>query len=108
MEEHPDRKEPHKEPRRGSTRKLARDRVFDVAADLFYREGVRAVGVDAIVKKAGVAKISLYRTFPSKDDLVLAYLKDRQSEFWRQWDEAFGQHQGDPRGTAMASSSGAA
>lgn len=102
MEEHPDRKEPHKEPRRGSTRKLARDRVFDVAADLFYREGVRAVGVDAIVKKAGVAKISLYRTFPSKDDLVLAYLKDRQSEFWRQWDEAFGQHQGDPRGQLQA------
>src|SRR5271155_5631892 len=53
-------------------RKLARDKVFEVAADLFYRKGVRAVGVETIVKQADVAKISLYRSFPSKDDLVVA------------------------------------
>jgi AcrR family transcriptional regulator len=79
------------------SRKLARDRVFEVAADLFYREGVRAVGVDTIVKQAGVAKISLYRSFPSKDDLVVAYLENRNAEFWLQWDEAFDRYKDDPR-----------
>ena len=93
---------PEKRRRPGPGRKLARDRVFEVAADLFYREGIRAVGVEAIVKRAGVAKISLYRSFPSKDELVLAYLKSRQTEFWRHWDEALGQHQGDPRGQLRA------
>jgi AcrR family transcriptional regulator len=78
-------------------RKLARDKVFEVAADLFYRQGVRAVGVDTIVKQAGVAKISLYRSFASKDELIVAYLQDRNEKFWRQWDEAFARHQGDPR-----------
>jgi AcrR family transcriptional regulator len=78
-------------------RKLARDKVFEVAADLFYRKGVRAVGVDEIVKTADVAKISLYRSFPSKDDLVVAYLEDRNASFWRQWDDTFARHRDDPR-----------
>jgi AcrR family transcriptional regulator len=76
--------------------KLARDRVFEVAADLFYRKGVRAVGVEAIVNQAGVAKISLYRSFPSKDDLVVAYLENRDAMFWRQWDKAFDRYKDDP------------
>lgn len=78
-------------------RKLARDKVFQVAADLFYRKGIRAVGVEEIVKKAGVAKISLYRNFESKDDLVVAYLENRNTDFWRQWDETFARYEGDPR-----------
>jgi AcrR family transcriptional regulator len=78
-------------------KKLARDRVFEVAADLFYRKGIRAVGVETIVKQAGVAKISLYRNFPSKDDLIVAYLENRNAVFWRYWDEAFGQYEGYPR-----------
>jgi AcrR family transcriptional regulator len=78
-------------------RKLARDKVFAVAADLFYRKGVRAVGVEEIVREAGVAKISLYRSFPSKDDLVVAYLAQRNADFWRQWDEAFARYDSDPR-----------
>jgi AcrR family transcriptional regulator len=77
--------------------KLARDKVFSVAADLFYREGIRAVGVETIVKQAGVAKISLYRSFESKDDLVVAYLENRNAVFWRQWDEAFAKYQGNPK-----------
>src|SRR5271165_4925045 len=77
-------------------RKLARDKVFQVAADLFYRRGIRAVGVEEIVKRAGVAKISLYRNFASKDDLVVAYLEDRNAKFWRQWDAAFSRYDGDP------------
>jgi AcrR family transcriptional regulator len=76
--------------------KLARDKVFAVAADLFYRKGIRAVGVEEIVRRAGVAKISLYRNFDSKDDLVVAYLDNRNTDFWRQWDEAFAHYDGDP------------
>jgi AcrR family transcriptional regulator len=83
-------------------RKLARNKVFEVAADLFYRKGVRAVGVEAIVKQADVAKISLYRSFPSKDDLVVAYLEDRNAAFWRQWDEAFAPYESDPRAQLRA------
>jgi AcrR family transcriptional regulator len=93
---------PAKPAKRGPGRKLARDKVFEVAADLFYREGVRAVGVEAIVKAAGVAKISLYRNFPSKDELVVAYLKERQSQFWQHWDEAFDKHEGEPRAQLQA------
>jgi len=77
-------------------RKPARDKIFEVAADLFYRRGVRAVGVEEIVTRAGVSKISLYRSFASKDDLVVAYLENRNAEFWRQWDAAFAGHDGDP------------
>jgi len=77
-------------------RKLARERVFEVAADLFYRKGIRAVGVEAIEKQAGVAKISLYRSFPSKDDLVVAYLENRNADFWRQWDKVFSRYKTDP------------
>jgi AcrR family transcriptional regulator len=75
---------------------LARDKVLAVAADVFYRKGIRAVGVEEIVKEAGVAKISLYRNFASKDDLVVAYLENRNAEFWRQWDETFARYEGDP------------
>lgn len=78
-------------------RKTARERLGEVAADLFYRKGIRAVGVEEIVKEAGVAKISLYRSFPSKDDLVVAYLEDRRATFWRLWDEAFARYDGEPR-----------
>jgi AcrR family transcriptional regulator len=77
-------------------RKLAGDKVFDVAAELFYRRGVRAVGVEEIVTRAGVAKISLYRNFPSKDDLVLAYLEKRNADFWLNWDMTFAKYESDP------------
>ena len=82
----------------GSTEeKPARERVLAVAADLFYRKGIRAVGVEEIVNEAGVAKISLYRSFRSKDDLIVAYLEQRNVEFWRQWDERFSPFADDPR-----------
>jgi AcrR family transcriptional regulator len=81
----------------GTGRITARDRLAAVAADLFYRKGIRAVGVEEIVNEAGVAKISLYRSFSSKDDLVVAYLEDRRTNFWLQWDEAFAHLDGNPR-----------
>jgi AcrR family transcriptional regulator len=82
--------------------KLARDKVFAVAADLFYRKGIHAVGVEEIVRQAGVAKISLYRNFASKDDLVVAYLEDRSNVFLRDWDEAFDRYHDDPRAQLRA------
>jgi AcrR family transcriptional regulator len=80
-----------------ASEKPARERVFTVAADLFYRKGIRAVGVEEIVNEAGVAKISLYRSFKSKDDLIVAYLEQRNAEFWLQWEERFAPHSDDPR-----------
>ena len=82
--------------------KLARDKVFEVAADLFYRKGIHAVGVEEIVKTAGVAKISLYRNFASKDELVVAYLEERGRTFLRHWDETFDRYRDDPRAQLKA------
>jgi AcrR family transcriptional regulator len=64
-----------------------RDRLLDTAAHLFYREGIRAVGVDLVVAKAGVAKTSLYRHFPSKDELIAAVLERDDQNYWRHWDQ---------------------
>ena len=81
---------------------LAKDKVFAVAADLFYRKGIHTVGVEEIVREADVAKISLYRSFASKDDLVVAYLEDRSRTFLRQWDEAFDRYRDNPRAQLRA------
>jgi len=63
-----------------TTKKTAATRVFEAARDLFYHRGIRAVGVDEIVCKAGVTKPSLYRAFASKDDLIAACLKESGRE----------------------------
>jgi AcrR family transcriptional regulator len=63
-----------------SVRKTAAAKIFDAALDLFYRRGVRGVGVDEIVCEAGVTKPSLYRAFKSKDDLVAACLRESARE----------------------------
>jgi AcrR family transcriptional regulator len=79
-----------------------RQRILDTASEMFYREGVRAVGIDAIIARSGVAKMSLYRNFPSKDALVTAWLEDRNAFFWRRWERAEGTCLGDPRGQLEA------
>jgi AcrR family transcriptional regulator len=66
------------------TEPTARERILVTASDLFYAEGLRAVGVDTIILQAGVAKASFYKHFPSKDDLVLAFL-ERRDTLWRKW-----------------------
>ncbi|CAN5300931.1 TetR/AcrR family transcriptional regulator [soil metagenome] len=53
----------------------ARDRLLGTASTIFYREGIHAIGVDRIVEDAGVTRATFYRHFPSKEDLVLAYLR---------------------------------
>jgi AcrR family transcriptional regulator len=64
----------------GRTRETseARQRILETADRLFYRDGIRAVGIDRIIAEAEVAKMSLYKHFPSKDDLILAALKHRE------------------------------
>ncbi len=80
-----------------STGKSARERLLEVATELFYREGVRAVGIDTIIARSGVAKMSLYRNFPSKDDLVVAFLEYRDKVYWAWWDHVMAKHPDDPR-----------
>lgn len=63
-----------------------RDKLVGIATELFYDNGVRAIGVDEVVRRAGMAKASLYRWFPTKDDLVLAVLQQRDDDFWAVWD----------------------
>ncbi|WP_323123101.1 TetR/AcrR family transcriptional regulator [Burkholderia alba] len=75
----------------------AHDHLLRAAEDLFYREGVRAVGVDAVVERAGVNKMSLYRQFSSKDELVLAYLERMDECFFERFDTSIGKHPGNPR-----------
>jgi AcrR family transcriptional regulator len=60
----------------------ARNRLLGAADELFYRRGIRNVGIDEIIAKAGVAKASLYNHFASKDDLILAYVQRRDEEWW--------------------------
>jgi AcrR family transcriptional regulator len=55
-----------------------RQRILETADRLFYQDGLRAVGIDRIIAEAGVAKMSLYKHFPSKDDLILAVLQYRE------------------------------
>lgn len=62
----------------------ARDRILDVAKRLFYRDGFRATGIDKIIAESGVAKMSFYRNFPSKNDLITAFLEWRH-EHWMTW-----------------------
>lgn len=73
-----------------------RDRILTTASVLFYRQGVRAVGVDLVTEQAGVAKTSLYRHFRTKDDLVAAFLQREDEDFWSCWDEAGQLHRHDP------------
>src|SRR6266436_9579827 len=80
-----------------SPQKSARERILETAEVLFYREGIRAVGIDTIIDKSGVAKMSLYRSFASKDDLVAAYLEARGQRYWQWWDGVMARNANEPR-----------
>jgi AcrR family transcriptional regulator len=62
----------------------ARERILDTAHDLFYRDGIRATGVDRLIAESGVTKVTFYRHFPSKDDLVRTFLDVRHTR-WMAW-----------------------
>ncbi|GGH04299.1 TetR/AcrR family transcriptional regulator [Silvibacterium dinghuense] len=73
-----------------------KEAILDTACALFYEQGVRAVGVDLIVEKAGVAKTSLYRFFGTKDELVAAFLRREDEDFWGTWERVARQHMDQP------------
>jgi AcrR family transcriptional regulator len=78
------------------------ERLLETAGRLFYRDGFRAVGVDTVVAEAGVGKMTLYRHFPSKDDLIVAYLEDTNRRFWQWFDAAAEQGGSDPRARLLS------
>jgi AcrR family transcriptional regulator len=73
-----------------------RERILAAASDLFYRHGIRAVGVDAIAEAAGTNKMTLYRHFASKDALVAEYLRRLAAEADATWDAIEAAHPAEP------------
>lgn len=77
----------------GETRgETARQRILETAMRLFYADGLRATGIDRIIAESNVAKMSFYRHFPSKSDLVCAFLEERHRRWMVWFDEAVGRH----------------
>ncbi|HEY0943472.1 MAG TPA: TetR/AcrR family transcriptional regulator [Steroidobacter sp.] len=104
---------PTAKPRAGSAAAAApaesvRDRILNTARDLFYKEGARAVGVDTVVARSGVAKTSLYRWFPSKDALIVAVLEQEQKDRWAGWDKTAAMSDPEPRARLRAHLNGIA
>jgi len=62
-----------------------RERILQTAYELFSRHGIRGVGVDTVIERSGVAKMTLYRHYPSKDKLALAFLRRREELWTRAW-----------------------
>lgn len=86
-------------PKRGAPSKGepgARERILATANELFYSEGIRAIGVDTVVARSGVSKTSLYRLFDSKDALIAAFATERDRSFWAWWDRIEEEHADDP------------
>lgn len=97
---------PSTNPGTGRTRSAAatRERILEAANDLFYGEGIRATSADRIIAEAGITKVTFYRHFPSKSDLVVAYLT-LQAERERAWFTSM-RRAGDPAGTLRAIAKG--
>jgi AcrR family transcriptional regulator len=98
-------------PRRGAPPKgevSARERILATANELFYHEGIRAIGVDTVVERSGVSKTSLYRVFESKDALIAAVAAEQDRSFWAWWDRLEQRHADDPRALLDALLSGIA
>jgi AcrR family transcriptional regulator len=79
-----------------------RDRILAVAADLFYHHGIKAVGVDSIAEAAGTNKMTLYRHFDSKDELVAEYLRCLAAKAASIWNRLAAEHPGNPRAQLRA------
>ena len=81
----------------GTESRSTAEHILDVAGALFHRRGFAAAGVDLIVRESGVAKMTLYRHFPSKDDLVAAWLERVDTQFWRSFERWAGPEGAPPR-----------
>lgn len=64
-----------------------KDILFQTAARLFYQHGYRAIGVDTIAAESGIGKMTLYRHYPSKDNLIVAYLHESNKAFWNNFEQ---------------------
>ncbi|MDR5817731.1 TetR/AcrR family transcriptional regulator [Caballeronia sp. LZ033] len=69
-------------------------RILQTAHDLFYRDGIRATGIDRVIAESGVAKKTFYRYFPSKDDLIVAFLEFRHDNWMNWFKDALQRHGG--------------
>jgi AcrR family transcriptional regulator len=69
-------------------------RILQTAHDLFYRDGIRATGIDRVIAESGVAKKTFYRYFPSKDDLIVAFLEYRHDNWMNWFRDALARHGG--------------
>ena len=65
-----------------------KDKLFQTAARLFYQHGYRAIGVDTIAAESGIGKMTLYRHYPSKDDLIVAFLHQSNEDFWSYFEQS--------------------
>lgn len=79
----------------------ARERILNTALDLFYNKGIRSISMDKIVESSGVSKATLYRHFPTKDDLIVAYLQEHDHDIWEYFDKSISQH-GSPKAQIYA------
>ncbi|HVQ92720.1 MAG TPA: TetR/AcrR family transcriptional regulator [Mycobacteriales bacterium] len=82
-------------------RRTAKARILEAADDLFYNEGIHAVGIDRVIAQAGVAKGSLYYSFTGKDDLIRAYLAHRHGTWAERISAGIAAHT-DPRDRIVA------
>ncbi len=80
-----------------ASKRPARDRIFETARELFYQHGIRAVGVETIAAEADATKMTLYRNFPSKDELVAEVLREQEREYWAWWESVTAVCCTDPR-----------
>ena len=86
-------------PSHGNRSKIPpRERILVAASELFYARGIRAVSVDAIAEAAETNKMTLYRHFESKDELVAEYLKGIARQYQGQWELVAARFPGDPEG----------
>ncbi|HEX7815673.1 TetR/AcrR family transcriptional regulator [Dyella sp.] len=95
-------------PPKAPSKLRAAERIRQTASELFYRQGIRAVGVDEIVTSAGVTKPSLYRSYASKDDLAAQYLRDYETDFWAIFEAPRAEHPTDARAQLIAYMTGLA
>ena len=73
---------------RGQQATGAREKILLSAHELFYRHGIRATGIDKIIAQARVTKVTFYRHFPSKNDLILAYLEYRHTRWLNRFSQS--------------------
>src|SRR5436309_7488419 len=84
--------------RKSSERLPVRERILVAAGDLFHKHGIRGVGVEAIAEAADTNKMTLYRHFSSKDELIAEWVRGMVANKEDEWSDLTANHHGDPQG----------